>query len=203
MIIKVTERQTIAKLVVQFYMKTAKFDKSMTVKQFQQMNENKSTIYKIIQRFERTDFVDFKPKTGRKRTVATPRLTRKVIEKMLNSNASVRKTARDVGLPKSTVQLIKQMEGLMTKKCPKEQKLSENQIKRAKPNSRKVLRQSADKILILDDETYVPADASDVKTNRYFKYINKCEVHYDVILPSRALYLIHKSTIFYPKNSAQ
>ena len=177
---KVTERQTIAKLVVQFYVKTAKFDKSLTVKHFHQMNENKNTIYKIIQRFEKTGSADFKRKTGRKRTVSTPRVARKVVKKMLNSNASVRKTAREVGLPKSTVQLIKQREGLKTNKCPKAPKLTENQIKRAKTNSRKILRQSANKILILDDKTYVPADISDVKTNSYFDYINKCEVSFDV-----------------------
>ena len=179
-IMRVFERQTIAKLVVQFYTNFAKFSKALTVKHFLPMGEKANTIYKILERYDRTGSPDFKPKTGRKRTVATPAVTRKVVRKLKNSNRSERETARELQIPKSTVHLIKKREGLRTGKCVKAPKMSEDQQKRCKTNARKVLTQSAHKILILDDETYVPADPSDITQNRHFNYIDKNSVPNEV-----------------------
>jgi hypothetical protein len=176
----VSERQVVAKSVVHFYSKICNFNKVQTVKHFLAQGEKRSTIYEIIKRFDSSGSYKFRPKTGRKRSVATEKVTKKVVNLMKNSNRSERNTARKLEISKTTVHSIKERVGLKTNKCRTVPKNTKEQQNRAKTHSRKILEISANKVLILDDETYVSADPSEIKTNKHFNYFDKSEVPNEV-----------------------
>lgn len=177
---RVIERQTIAKLVIQYYTQKAIFNKRKTVQHFREQGEKGNTIYSIIKRFEKTGSYEFRPKSGRKRRVSTPEMIRKVIKNMINTNRSVRQTAKKLNINRGTVQVIKKREGIRTEKCKTVPKMTELQQKTAKTNSRKILQKSANKVLILDDETYIPVDPSDTKVSKHFNFIDKRSVPKEV-----------------------
>ena len=102
------ERQVIAKRVVHYYTKIVDFNKLKTVKHFTEEGEDRNTIYKILQRYDRRGSALFKPRSSSKRTVATEKVVKIVIMKLNNTYRLVRKTAAAVGISKSTVQRIKE-----------------------------------------------------------------------------------------------
>ena len=185
------ERQTICKLVVQFYTQIADFDKKRTVDHFRALGEKSDTVYKIIRRFERTGSYEFKQIPKRLRPVATPQMVRKVTKFLVNTNHSVRQTALKLKIPKSTVQDIKKREGIQTHKCKTVPKMSEYQQKMAKINSRKILSQSANKVLILDDETYISVDPLDTKVSKNFNFKDISSVPKEVQFKGRTKFPKH------------
>jgi hypothetical protein len=103
-------------------------------------------------------------------------MTNKVIKKFSNTNDSVREVARKLQLKKSTVQDIKTRNGIHTNKCQIAPKSTANQLKRAKTNSRKVYRKSINKVLIIDDESYVMCDQKNTSGPKYYNFIDKSSV---------------------------
>ena len=177
---KASERQLIAKTVVHFYSNIANFNKRETVRHFVAQGEHRVTIYRIIRRYEKKGTYEYEPKTGRKRTVASKIISKRVVNHLKNTNRSVRETALKFKISKSTIQNIKQREGVKTYKCVKASKMTEDQQKRAKINSRKILVKSAHKILVLDDETYVTVDPRDINGVKYYNCTDKSQVPNEV-----------------------
>jgi transposase len=97
----VIESQVIADRVVYFYTKIANYKKAITVEHFVSEGIKQRRIYYILERYESTGSSKFKPKTGRKRTVTTPQVTKKVIKYFKNSNMSVREVAGKLKKPKT------------------------------------------------------------------------------------------------------
>jgi len=99
---------------------------------------------------------------------------------MLNRNTSVRKVAPRVGMYWTIVQKVKKSCKIKTIKCMKISKYNESQAKRAKTNCRKLYRKSVTKVLVLDDETYVPCDPRQTRDLSFFNFINKDGVPHSV-----------------------
>ena len=99
---------------------------------------------------------------------------------MLNKNTSVRRVANRAGIHWTTVQNVKKKYGIKTNKCIKVPKYVENQEKRAKTNCRKLYRKSVTKVLVIDDETYVPCDPRQACVQKFFNFKNKDQVPHDV-----------------------
>jgi transposase len=170
------ERQVIANRVVQYYRTRGRFKKNFTVKHFEDEGINRRTIYRIINRFESTGSSMFRPITGRKRSVSTPKNIKKVVKLLNFSNKSIREVANKVMIPKSTVQRIKENYGIRTRRCRTVPKYTVDQQNRAKTNCRKIYRKSLNKVLILDDETYVTADPKDMCRSMFYHFDHKCQV---------------------------
>jgi hypothetical protein len=166
----VIESQVIADRVVHFYANIANYKKAITVKHFVSEGIKQRRIYYILERYESTGSSKFKLKTGRKRTVATPQVIKKVIKYFKNSNMSVREVVGKLKKPKTTVHNIKQRNGIKSNKCTVVPKYTEKQKKLAKTNCRIIYRESTYQILIIDDETYVMADPKDTPGNNYYHY---------------------------------
>ena len=140
-----------------FYTKNANYNKFETIKHFLALGE-KSGHHAIVKRFEMNGNSEFKSKSGRNLLESTRKMTNKVIKKFSNTNDSVREVARKLQLKKSTVQDIKTRNGIHTNEFQIAPKYTANQLKRAKTNSGKVYRKSINKVLIIDDESYVMCD---------------------------------------------
>lgn len=118
------------------------------------------------------------PKTGRK-----PKWPVDKVDKFYKDNpeSSVRNTALKLRIPSSSVQYIKTKK-LGIKSYVKEAvpKYTGDQALRAKRSCRKLYRNilpaSGEKLLIIDDETYVPIDPTQIPGKRYFHARSKKEV---------------------------
>jgi hypothetical protein len=171
------ERQAFAKRVVHFYVNISNFNKDLTVKHFLSEGYRRSTLYAIIKRYEVSGTADFKPLPGRKRSVSTDKMTKKMI-KLFESEpiTSVRNASLRLNIKKSTLSDMKLRSGIMSAKCQTAPKYTKDQLKRTKTNCRKLYRSSIHKTLILDDETYVMCDPKNIPGDKFYHFVNKEEI---------------------------
>ena len=72
-------KEAFAKTVVHYFTDISNFNKKATVEYFLKGGHPKSTLYKIIKRFETTGCSDYKHlNAGRKPTVSTPQMTERM-----------------------------------------------------------------------------------------------------------------------------
>jgi transposase len=178
------ENEIFAKRVVQFYTQYAKCNSLATFNHFKAEGKAKSTIYGIISRYKQQGNADYKKITGRHPSVATTTNVIKIRRQIKNNPImSVRKGAKKLGISKSSYSDIKvkklKIKAFKRKTAPKYVK---DQKIRAKKNCGKIVNVRAKKkILIIDDETYVPVDPQDVSSNLYYHTDNKETLNDDVI----------------------
>jgi len=140
----------------------AGFNKKTTADHFVSEGKRKTTIYNIINRCEARGSSQFNQIPGRPAVVMCKKNIVKV-EKAFdrNSSTSVRRVAEKLHLKKSTVSDIKVKKLRYTaqtkKKAPKYIK---DQESRAKTGLRRLYKNTREKILIIDDETYLINDPS-------------------------------------------
>ena len=177
---KLSERQVIADKICHFFDNEAKGDrrqrKQETVAFFKRLNESQSTVYRIINRYEKTGSSAFAVRIGKRPTVATAKNLRLVKQKLANKITSVRKAAHSLGIAKSTLQDMKKKLNMKTQKRKVTPEYTLGQMKRAKTNCRKLYDSVGAKIFVLDDETYVPANPAHSSGQQYFNFIDKSKV---------------------------
>jgi transposase len=160
--------------------------KSETVKHFCEEGIHRSTIYKILKRYEKTGAEDYAKKPGRPRSKSTLAVMNKVKTLLKRyPSTSVRVGATKKKLTTTTYMRIKKkylgFRAFSKKSVPK---YIEGQEIRAKSGCRKVYNKIRTKIMIQDDETYVPVDPNNVPGRQFFQVRNPTEVDYmDKIAP--------------------
>lgn len=174
---KRAQYELFAKRVIQYYECHGQKD---TIHHFTQEGARRTSLYRIIKRFEETEEQNFKSLPGRPRVVSTPRNLNKVKRVFEQTpSISVRAVADKLRLSKSSVSRIKRhdlnMKAYAKLSAPKYIK---DQEVRAKKGCRKVYAKTLKKILIIDDETYVPVDPSDVPGKQYFHSTTRDAVDY-------------------------
>ena len=92
----------------------------------------------------------------------------RIVKLLTNSDWSERKIANQVKTQKTIVHRIKIHNNIKTNKCEYIPKYTDNQLKRAKTNCRKLYRQSIGKKFIIDDESYIMADPKNIPGQKYF-----------------------------------
>lgn len=175
------EQELLSKRVVHYYENFANRRKSTTVLHFTREGYPRRTIYNVLQRFEARHESGFRMIPGRPTSIATPRVLRQLATIFKNKpSTSVREASQRLKVPKSTVQRMKKdilcLRGFVKQKAPKYVK---NQESRAKSGCRKIYRAASGKILIMDDETYVPKDPADVTIHKFYHAQNRKDVKYE------------------------
>lgn len=170
---KFSEREVIAKRVVHYYVNSANYSKPKTVRHFTDEGEKRRTVYSILKRYDMNGTVLFKKTRSRKCDVFSQKVMNKVKHYLLVKGFSERQIATKLGIHQPTVHKIKVRLGIKSNKCVQIPKHNENQKIRAKTNSRKVYRKSINKVLILDDETYVMFDPKNIPGSKWFHFIDK------------------------------
>ena len=169
-----------AKRVISFYVNLAERSKIKTVKHFQNEGKDKGSVYRIIRRYEATNIVGHRKSTGRTTTVGTPKMKQKISKLFLkHPSTSVSAAAKKLDINRSTLSHIKVrklgIKAYTKKKAPKYVK---DQEQRAKSGCRFVYKKTLQKILIIDDETYLPWDPQDVPGKKFFHATDPNEVTY-------------------------
>lgn len=175
------QNQYFANRVVHFYKNITFRDKKSTVQHFVAEGKSQSTIYKILRRYEDTGETQYRKIPGRPRTISTPRNISRVKRAFTkNRTTSVRITSRKLKIARSTVSKIKVHDlGFKARTKKKAPKYVKNQEQRAKTGLRKIYKKVLEKVLVIDDETYVTFDPSQIPGRKFYHASDDCEVSYD------------------------
>lgn len=179
---KKPESEALAKRIVHFYTNDGGRDVKLTCRHFMAEGIARTTIKDIIGRYEERGTVVHETSGGRPRSVATVKVVNaisRLIEK--DPNISVRNGARKLGLSKTTYDRVKAHElGIKAYKKEVAPNYKDGQKERAKTACRKIYRKrllSGElKILIMDDETYVPVDCNQVPGLEFYHSQSRGEV---------------------------
>jgi transposase len=168
------EVNQLAKAVVHYFENAGNQDTSLTCRHFTEQGANSKTVRRIIQRYLQEGRITHKPRGGKFATVSSRKVVQKV-QKIFENNPrlSVRNAAQQVGIAKSTLSDIKvQSLGIVARKRKTAPKYSGDQAKRAKSGCRKIYRMQllsgGQKVLLIDDETYCPADPDQIPGVEYY-----------------------------------
>lgn len=175
------ENEAFAKLVFHAYENSFDRDKGKTIDHFARLGKNRFVINRIITRCELTSDTKFKKLPGRRAVLSSKENVEKV-EKLFNKTptTTVRAAAEILNLSTSTVSHIKVhklgIKGYVKQHAPKYQGTQEQ---RAKTGCRKIYKKSLNKVLVIDDETYVHLDPSDVPGRKFYHATNPKDVKYE------------------------
>lgn len=171
---RVAELQFRANSIVDFYRKHDN-NKAMTAAHFSMQNIDRSVIYRVIKRFEERGTTTFAKKTGRPRTETTPQLIKK-IDKTLerDPNISIRNLASSMKVSRCTAQRAKVEAGWKSRRCLNAPNTTPEQEKRIVTGATRIYKKltpsGGGKILIMDDESYFPADPNQVAGPKNFSF---------------------------------
>ena len=168
------EHESFAKRVCQFYCENNR-DRLSTYHHFASENRARKTIYQIIERFEERGNIDFKPIPGDKRRVRTNRKIEQV-QREINKNPAIsdRKLAAKLGISTKTLGRIKKELNVKSYVKEKAPKYIKDQEIRAKRGARAIYNEMLrGKIIVMDDETYVHFDPSEVPGKKFYKCLKK------------------------------
>lgn len=139
------------------------FDRKHTIEHFLEQGISRRLIQRVLQRFSNDGSVSLKPIPGRPRTVVTPGLVQKVKRRYIkHPSVSERQVAKSCKVNRSAVQRSKKQSGMFTRKKRKAPLYKDQQLARVKTNCRKLYDKNKDKFFLLDDETYIFADPSQI-----------------------------------------
>ena len=169
--------ENFAQRVCQFYEENER-DRLKTFKHFAGEKKDRSTIYRIIARYEERGDINFKPIPGENRKVRTNKKISQVRRKIVkNPTISDRKQAAKLGISPRTFGRIKKELGVKSYVREKAPKYIKDQEIRAKRGARYIYNvMLRGKKIIIDDESYVTVDPSEIPGRKYFKCVSKTDV---------------------------
>jgi hypothetical protein len=156
--------EEITKQIVHFFETSGERSRKKTKQHFEKCGISKSTTRNILDRYVNENRTTYAKRTGRPPAVATAKVKAKIRLLFINDpSLSVQNAASLVNVSKSTLSRVKLHKlGFQAKKTKPAQKYKGDQASRAKSGCRRIYRKilpSGDnKILIMDDETYVYID---------------------------------------------
>ena len=164
----------LAEQVVHFFDHERNQDKVKTCHHLMAEGMQRRTISKILGRYEDRGTVNYLAIPGRPAKIATTNVIKQVQGLLTKtSDTSIRRGSQELKISKSTFHRIKgEKLGFNTYKKQSVPKYRGNQEARAKTACRKIYRQKLlsvpDRVLLIDDETYVPVDKTQLPGMEYF-----------------------------------
>ena len=153
------ERRSLLKRVLQFYSNNGLKE---TVKHFVKENEKPDTVRTMIRRHLKRGPNYLMKRRGPKRTVRTVENMRKVKKGLNNKNVSESSVASKLRISQMSVNRMKREMNIKTYKCQKVPKYKEEQAERAQKLCKKLYRKTLQKVIIIDDETWVYGDPEEL-----------------------------------------
>jgi len=174
------ENQWFAKRVVRYFEGEGQFNVKITVNHFRGEVKWRQTIYNILKRYQATGEIEYKTMPGRPCVKSSPRKLVKVGKAFKRDpSVSVRQAARKLNMSKSTLSDIKVHKlGITARTKKKAPKYVKDQESRAGTGLRKVYRKQLEKILVIDDETYVILDPSEQPGRKFVHAVDHSEVDF-------------------------
>lgn len=171
---KQEDAKLLANRVVHFYKNVANEDIKSTCRHFMHEGYHRFTIKRIVNRYVESGSVEHKAKTGRIAKICSLQMIRRVGKFLQKEpNISNRAASARLGLEPSTYRFIKVTKlGIRARKKRVAPKYVDQQAERAKRACRFIYRKKLlsgdEKVLVIDDETYVQMDNQQVAGNQYY-----------------------------------
>ena len=136
----------------------------------QLQNVPERTIRDVIKRYLDTGRTAYQPIPGRSAIINTPRNQKRVLKKCRSKSERV--SATELKIARSTYQRVKKSAGIRSRKKRRAPKYKDGQIERCKRGAARLYRacipSGRNFFVVLDDETYVPKDPTQVAGNHYY-----------------------------------
>ena len=165
-----SEREHLAKRIVQHYTNIAKKKKSITVNHFLAENIPRQTIYSIIRKYDDSGTVGDRPRYGRPRKMCSGQLT--CLKRLVNhkTGISLRQIAKKFNVHRRTIQREFDDMGIRYRKKKRAPRYTVKQMEEVPTRARRLYRTllSNDFELIMDDEKYFTLTNESMSTNRGF-----------------------------------
>ena len=167
---KRAQSELLAASIYHFYENNGNYKINETVKHFVQEGHNNYTVRRILKRCIERNTSERFPVNINPPILRTNDIIGQVQRVFsTNPNISVRQAAKQLNISRSTVQRIKRenlgLSAYTKKKAPKQ---NPTQKTRAKAGCRHVLYRSRGRAILMDDETYVHLDSSQVPGRNFY-----------------------------------
>ena len=172
------ERDCLKSRIVQHYINVANRQKKITVNHFLQEKVQRRTIYYIIKRYEESDTIVDKPRSGRPKKLTTGQLTR--LKRLVNNKTgiSLRRLSSKFKVSFKTISNQLKAMGIYYHKKRRAPRYSDKQLQEIPTRARRLYRllSKDDFQLIMDDEKYFMLHNESVPSNRGFYTSNSSTV---------------------------
>ncbi len=164
------ESQQLSKRVIHFYKNVANKNSKVTWLHFKKEGCPKSTIYGYIKKFGESDSVKIVKNPGRTPKIATTRKLKEIKEYFKdNPSSSCSIAAKELNMDISWLKKIKiQKLGIRARVKQIVPRYKKDQEERVQKCCKKLFRKMSGKIVVIDDETYVPVDPANVPGREFF-----------------------------------
>ena len=160
------EREALKNRIVNYYLKISDNDKSATVKHFKAENIPESTIYSIIQTYERNKTFKDLPRCGRPRKLGTREVKRLVNSFKNRDGKSLRVEAKKFSVCHKTISNYLTRNKVQHRKKERAPLVTSNQLEKITRTSRKLATKTfVGKSVVMDDEKYFTYGNSSVAGN--------------------------------------
>ena len=175
-----SESQSFATRVCHYYENCCGRSQKKTVRHFVEEGSLRGTIYNILARYQATGETKYKPLPGRPAKKTSPKNVEKVKKAFTKDpSLSVRVAARKLEMSPSAVSRMKVHKlGITARTKVKAPKYVKDQENRAKTGCRKIWEKSRKKVLIIDDETYVTFDPSQLPGRHFVHSVDHKQLEF-------------------------
>ena len=135
-----SEREYLAKRIVQHYANIAKHEKKITINHFLQEQIPRSTIYRIIKKYEEFGTTDEKPRAGHPKKLSTQQLTRLKRLTDQKTGISLRQIAPKFNVNISTISRQLKAMGITYRKRKRAPKYTDKQLDEIPTRARRLYR---------------------------------------------------------------
>ena len=157
------------------HFKRFNFDRKYTTAHSLEQGISLRLIQRVLQRFNNEENVRLRPIPGRPSKVVTPKLVSKIKQRYIKKpSSSERQVADFYKVSRSAVQRCKKKAKIISRKRRKAPLYNDNQQSRVKTFCRKLYDQHKDHFFLMDDETYIFKDPSQIPGDSYY---NECLDH--------------------------
>lgn len=139
------------------------------------------TVDRALEQYHKTGSVQYQQSSGRIPVVGTAKNAAKLKRRLIkNPSLSGRAAGRDLQIPETSVRRLKKQLGVVTRTKQSAPLYKKDQAERAKRGCKKLYKQlvhsGGEKFVIMDDETYVPCDSSQIPGKEFWNDIPGVEI---------------------------
>lgn len=187
---KTKQNEENAKRIVSFFQNVDN-DRAKTMKHFMEEGLNKRTIQRVLKRYIVSGRIEYNKKSGPQRSVLTKKMLQRIKKHyQRNPSSSVRQTAKKFQISNGSISNAKKILNIKTRKKKVAPKYIKDQKARAERALRKLYKMStasgANHFFVLDDETYCPADPTQVNGNEYYNFVEGNDICREVKIKRKA-----------------
>lgn len=176
-----SQSEVVANRVIHFHNTQANKNSSVTWGHFKKEGLSKTTICRYIKMFGESNSVKFKKNSGRTARVATPaklRAIKKLYERTPSTSGSVAAKKMKMSRQYLTKVIVHKL-GIKARVKKIVPKYVNCQEQRVQDHCMKLFRRMSQKIVVMDDETYVPKTPSEIPGREFVHSLDPSTLTYD------------------------